>query len=297
MMRGLKRFAMVFMLLNLPVLLLAEEVSNTITFSTNAKTTLESNMATVSVTVNATVTTDPQQAQLAIMKQLQSHAPEIQWHIMSTQQEQAASGAYDLSLKLWAQVPQAVLVPLQQHLDQPSKGVKFDLTVMNYDPPAIAVQRANAKLMIQMYQQIQTYVTEFNQATGQSYMIQSVRFSPMTTQPVRALSLLTTSSQPVTAAKAKPMPVTKAIQLNAFVTLSQPSPKSPAVSSATPAPGRVLPPAYLKVKQFKRCLGQSNQGTWQAWCLPSKRPQACPTSSWQQLNQSPYNDGLTACSE
>lgn len=57
----------------------------------------------------------------------------------------------------------------------------------------------------------------------------------------------------------------------------------------------VLPPRYLAIKNFKRCLATKNQGTWTAWCLPSQKPDRCPASSWHQLNQLTGSDKIPAC--
>ncbi|HAG62073.1 MAG TPA: hypothetical protein DCL40_04125 [Coxiellaceae bacterium] len=265
---------------------------NTMTFSTDAKVTLESNMATVLVTVNATVThQDPQAAQASIMKRLQSYAPEVKWQVVSINQQAVASGASNITLKLWAQVSQAVLTPLHQQLKQSHNGYTIDLVVMNYDPPEAMVQQAKQDLMIQLYQQIQAYVARFNQSTGQNFSIQSVRYSALSPQPVRAFALLAKTNGVSSPVNSAPAPVSKAIQLNAFVTLSQ----SGQQSSARPVGQGVLPPAYLKVKNFKDCLSTVSRSTWKAWCMPASRPKACPAASWKQLQGSSASDGLSSC--
>lgn len=264
---------------------------NTLTFSTDAKATLESNMATVLVTVNATVThQDPQAAQASIMKRLQSYAPEVKWQVVSINQQAVASGASNITLKLWAQVKQAVLTPLHQQLKQSHNGYTIDLVVMNYDPPEAMVQQAKQDLMIELYQQIQAYVTRFNQSTGQDFSIQSVRFSALSPQPVRAFTLLQKASG-VSPVNSEPAPISKSIQLNAFVTLSQSSHQV----SPKPIGQGVLPPAYLQIKNFKDCLSTVNRGTWKAWCLPASRPKACSAASWKQLQDSSSSDGLSSC--
>ncbi len=266
---------------------------DTVTFSTDAKVTLESNRVTVLAAINATVThQDPQAAQASIMQQLQSYAPEVTWHVVSVDQQTVASGANNITLKLWAQVSQAVLTPLNQHLKQSHSGYTINLTVMNYDPSEAAVRQAKEALMIQLYQNIQTYVTQFDQATQQNYRIQTVRFSSMSPQPLRAISMIAEPQKRGANSQSKPMPIAKAIQLTAFVTLAQSGNQPPAQRIGQ----GVLPPAYLKVKNFKACLAQADQGTWKAWCLPSQRPKNCPVSSWKQLQVSPARDGLSICS-
>jgi leader peptidase (prepilin peptidase) / N-methyltransferase len=55
--------------------------------------------------------------------------------------------------------------------------------------------------------------------------------------------------------------------------------------------GNVLPPAYLAVADFKKCLATQSMGTWEAYCLPETKPDSCPQASWDSLNSS----GLTVC--
>lgn len=45
----------------------------------------------------------------------------------------------------------------------------------------------------------------------------------------------------------------------------------------------LLPPKYLSVPHFKSCLSQKNMGTWTAYCLPQKKPRACPLNAWHQV--------------
>ena len=45
----------------------------------------------------------------------------------------------------------------------------------------------------------------------------------------------------------------------------------------------MLPPEYLQVANFKKCLAVKNMGSWQALCLPSIKPQNCPPNSWSKL--------------
>jgi len=44
------------------------------------------------------------------------------------------------------------------------------------------------------------------------------------------------------------------------------------------------PPPYLSIPKVNECLGIKNMGTWQAWCIPIKRPNTCPEASWSSLN-------------
>lgn len=44
------------------------------------------------------------------------------------------------------------------------------------------------------------------------------------------------------------------------------------------------PPPYLSIPKVNECLGVKNMGTWQAWCIPIKRPKTCPEKAWNALN-------------
>ena len=69
----------------------------------------------------------------------------------------------------------------------------------------------------------------------------------------------------------------------------------PMAPSGTSALMTVLPPAYLQVAGFQRCLGEQTVGTHRQWCLPVARPVKCPEASWQQLNQLQGRDRVPAC--
>lgn len=71
-----------------------------------------------------------------------------------------------------------------------------------------------------------------------------------------------------------------------------------AVSPTTPMLGNTeasLPPKYLNVPQFNKCLGTKEVGTIQQWCLPSKRMDQCPEPSWEQLRNLTGRDRLPDC--
>jgi len=47
-----------------------------------------------------------------------------------------------------------------------------------------------------------------------------------------------------------------------------------------------LPPDYLSVEGYEQCLGQHQPtGSHSEWCIPSTRPDACLTQSYEQLRQ------------
>lgn len=57
----------------------------------------------------------------------------------------------------------------------------------------------------------------------------------------------------------------------------------------------VLPPKYLGVKDFQKCLATKNMGTWQSWCMPAKKLDACPDDSWKQLSGFIGKDRVPKC--
>jgi hypothetical protein len=42
-------------------------------------------------------------------------------------------------------------------------------------------------------------------------------------------------------------------------------------------------PQYLSVNKWKSCVETVTKGEARFVCLPSKKPQACPTTSWKRL--------------
>lgn len=56
-----------------------------------------------------------------------------------------------------------------------------------------------------------------------------------------------------------------------------------ATAFADVASTSVLPPKYLSVPQWQSCVGTVTKGSAQFICLPTKKPAACPSSSWKAL--------------
>lgn len=66
---------------------------------------------------------------------------------------------------------------------------------------------------------------------------------------------------------------------------------------AAPQASAVQPPRYLAIPAFEKCLAEQQNGTFQTWCMPATKPQACPQASWQQLRQLKGGDRLPLCNE
>ncbi|MDW5417710.1 hypothetical protein R6242_14160 [Iodobacter sp. CM08] len=56
-----------------------------------------------------------------------------------------------------------------------------------------------------------------------------------------------------------------------------------------------LPPKYLAVKEFKKCLGSKQIETYSAWCMPAKKTAICSKESWSQLKALRGKDKLPSC--
>lgn len=54
-------------------------------------------------------------------------------------------------------------------------------------------------------------------------------------------------------------------------------------------------PLYLSIPQFKSCLSTREEGGGRWWCMPARQPEACPTSSWQELNALQGREKLPQC--
>lgn len=67
------------------------------------------------------------------------------------------------------------------------------------------------------------------------------------------------------------------------------------VLTAEAAAINVLPPKYLSVKNFQKCLGTKSMGTWNSWCIPKHKPLFCPKSSWEALNNLQKTEPMPKC--
>lgn len=59
----------------------------------------------------------------------------------------------------------------------------------------------------------------------------------------------------------------------------------------------VLPPKYLGIKDFDKCLTDRQVDTYRALCIPASKPKACPRLSWKQLRSLKGQDRIPRCSE
>lgn len=56
-----------------------------------------------------------------------------------------------------------------------------------------------------------------------------------------------------------------------------------------------FPPKYLGIKDFKQCLATQKFDTYEAWCMPAKKLEGCPATSWKQLKALTGEDKLPKC--
>jgi len=67
------------------------------------------------------------------------------------------------------------------------------------------------------------------------------------------------------------------------------------LSASAASSHAALPPKYLEVNEFGKCLAEQSGGTYTAWCMPVKRPKACPRPSWEQLRALKGHDAVPPC--
>lgn len=58
-----------------------------------------------------------------------------------------------------------------------------------------------------------------------------------------------------------------------------------------------LPPKYLAIKAFNKCLAQKQIDTYQVWCMPEKKAKACPSASWKQLHALKGKEAIPLCTQ
>ncbi|MEI7430951.1 MAG: hypothetical protein WCL27_10900, partial [Betaproteobacteria bacterium] len=68
-----------------------------------------------------------------------------------------------------------------------------------------------------------------------------------------------------------------------------------ALASAAFNSAAALPPKYLAIEDFKQCLATQKINTYSAWCMPAKKFESCPTTSWEQLQALSGADKLPDC--
>ncbi len=57
----------------------------------------------------------------------------------------------------------------------------------------------------------------------------------------------------------------------------------------------VLPPKYLSIDGWQKCIGKKDMGTWKAICMPKSKPAACSDNAWKQFTGLTGKDKVPDC--
>jgi hypothetical protein len=77
------------------------------------------------------------------------------------------------------------------------------------------------------------------------------------------------------------LPVNKNIDEEAIQMVDQPKQAKEKVGSNS----ATWTPAYLKVDNYKNCLDIQEYRGWEGLCMPTDKPENCPSDSWSQLQE------------
>lgn len=256
---------------------------SSISFDMQKETTLASQDALVNVQINATVlqSSDSQALQASTVTAMNKIMPNITWKVTNYSQQTAASGAQNITIDLQTRLNSNQIAELDAKLKSAlPQNQTYKIQIVTFAPSIEDIQAAKNQMTTEMYQEVQQYITEFNQQTNSQYQLRSVNFSTNTALPQRMMPTLMMAR--TNDSSADNMNVSMTIDMVAHVTLSQRSNEA----QGQPVGGqRVLPPAYLNVPNFQSCLQTESQGSWQSWCMPKTQPNDCPQSSWTELTK------------
>ena len=195
---------------------------NTISFSTQDSVYVKSDTALVEITVNATATKNSRNAiEKSATDQLNSAVKGVNWKVTNYQQNQAASGVTNITLKLQARLTQIQINEVIDNLKNPSvSNQKLSLKVLSFTPTNKMLKQAKNTLMITLYQSLQNQVSDFNQKTHSNYHIQSVNFNDVHAYSPKARTMMLAQDS-VSNAPQKPLEVSQKVTLNAYVTFAE----------------------------------------------------------------------------
>ncbi|MED7789504.1 hypothetical protein [Francisella sp. 19X1-34] len=199
--------------------------NNTIQYTTQAETTVKSDSILVQVTGYATTTL---QDQNNIQKQISDQVNNIvkaDWKVKNVEQNTSNSGALNITLQLQARISQKDLNSLQKALEnQKAAGKKLVVQVLDYNPPAKAIEAAKQKLMIKIFKNTQEYLKDFNKETNNNYTIQSIRYSDATNnyRPRSTVMYMKAAANEMdSSANSNPVAVSQDINIRANVTFME----------------------------------------------------------------------------
>ncbi|QIV96052.1 hypothetical protein EDC55_11043 [Allofrancisella inopinata] len=152
---------------------------NTISYTTQAETSVKSDSILVQVTAYATTTLqDINNVQHKITANIKNII-DTDWKVKNIQQSTSQSGALNVTSELQARITQTQLNKLQTALDnQKINGQKLVVDILDYNPPTQDIENAKQKLMIKIYNDTKKYLNNFNKQTDSNYIIQSIKYGP-----------------------------------------------------------------------------------------------------------------------
>ncbi len=155
-------------------------VLNTVVYQLHASQWVNTESATVNVSVNATVK-DVTLAKLQqeIITKLNSLSSGAKWHISNFQLQQNQSGLQTLSWQLSTRLAQTELNTLQTKINKLSKaGCQYKLTNVSFAPSLVENQHALANLRQQIYKKAGQELKAINQDFSKAhYFLHKITFS------------------------------------------------------------------------------------------------------------------------
>lgn len=258
--------------------------ASTISFDLQKETTITAQDALVNVQINATVlqASDSQALQASTVSAMNALMPNVSWKVTNYAQQTAASGAQNIVIDLQTRLDSAQIAQLDAKLKASlPQNQTYKVQIVTFAPSLDKIQAAKNQMTIEMYQEVQEYIQNFNQQTNAQYQLKSIDYSTNTALPQRMMPTLMMAR--TNDSSADNMNVSMTLDMVAHITLRQ-NDTQPTNTQAMVGGKRVLPPAYLNVPNFQSCLQTESQGSWQSWCMPKTQPNDCPQSSWKELS-------------
>ncbi|QLE78267.1 hypothetical protein FLM55_00340 [Francisella sp. Scap27] len=195
---------------------------NTISYSTQAQTTIKSDSILVQVTGYATTTLKDQNS---VEKDIAKKANDIvkaDWKVKNLDQNTNNSGTLNITVQLEARISKTELTTLQSALQkQKSYSQKLEVKVLDYNAPASDIEKAKQDLMIHIFNNTKNYLNDFNKKTGSKYIIQKMRYNDTSSYSAQnnKVMLMRTASYDTANASTGTMDISQDIKMNANVTL------------------------------------------------------------------------------
>ncbi|MFZ9036203.1 MAG: hypothetical protein ACO2ZM_08840 [Francisellaceae bacterium] len=194
--------------------------NNTLNFTTENHTEVFSNTAKVMVTINSTVNGDEQNTIYAeALSMLNNAVPGVNWKLSSSNESQTTSGVINSRLEFESRLQQDQIDQLTKALATPvSSNQRTEVKVLGFSPDTSQLNQAKYKLMLSIYQEIQSFVTMFNKKTGSHYFIQSISFNDQEGGQIPEPRVQRYRKDDLD------LTLSKEVKLSAYVTLAEKSP-------------------------------------------------------------------------